>query len=307
MSTIQYNNTNNTNPTNNNTKKTMKPYCKVCHDSGKSEKEYTSHFVKSNLGPSGVVVCPTLLSQACTYCNKKGHTVKYCQSLKKQTKYEEEQEEQERKSASLFIKTKPKMSTNNNNKPKNTFAVLDDCTDDDEDYTETKTKTNTNTKSNTKSNTKTKSNTNNKNTKQDNKEEEFPALCTKSTTPTNSTNSTNSTTPTNSYASIVLTTPKVKQDTIIMTPMPLPIKKPIIMSNWADDWSDNEDDGPLTIEDLTTSKRNYYDIECDDDFSDSLSSYEDDYDDYDDEDRAHILDSVTCSNWRNFPRIHPYV
>ena len=286
MSTIQYNN---------NTKKTMKPYCKVCHDSGKSEKEYTSHFVKSNLGPSGVVVCPTLLSQACTYCNKRGHTVKYCQSLKKQTKYEEEQEkqeEQERKSASLFIKTKPKINTksNLNNKPKNTFAILDDCTDDEDNA---KTNTTTNTTNTTKTQTKHKDNK---------QEEEFPALCTKSTNPTTNTKTN---TNTNSYASIVLTTPKVKQ-TAIITPMPLPIKKPIIMSNWADDWSDSEDNGPLTIEDLNVNPNpNYYDIECDDEYSDSLSSYEED-DDYDDEDRAHIQDSVTCSNWRNFPRIHPY-
>lgn len=62
----------------------IKSFCKVCHDAGKSESEYTSHFVKSEPGLKGVVVCPTLLAQPCIYCNKPGHTVSYCEVLKKQ-------------------------------------------------------------------------------------------------------------------------------------------------------------------------------------------------------------------------------
>jgi hypothetical protein len=67
----------------NNNKKQMavKPYCKVCHDAGKSEREYTSHFVKSAPGPEGKVVCPTLLSQSCGYCGSSGHTPKFCPTL----------------------------------------------------------------------------------------------------------------------------------------------------------------------------------------------------------------------------------
>jgi hypothetical protein len=52
-----------------------KPYCKVCHDSGKSEKEYTSHWVKDL---NGKVICPTLLSLECRCCYQLGHTVKFC-------------------------------------------------------------------------------------------------------------------------------------------------------------------------------------------------------------------------------------
>ena len=55
-----------------------KPFCKVCFDAGKSETLYTNHFVKSNPGPKGKVVCPTLLSMKCSYCKENGHTVKYC-------------------------------------------------------------------------------------------------------------------------------------------------------------------------------------------------------------------------------------
>jgi len=66
---------------NNKKQMAIKPYCKVCHDAGKSEKEYTSHFVKSAPGPEGKVVCPTLLSQSCGYCGSCGHTPKFCPTL----------------------------------------------------------------------------------------------------------------------------------------------------------------------------------------------------------------------------------
>jgi hypothetical protein len=61
--------------------KVNKPYCKVCHDAGKKEEEYTSHYVKSTPGPNGIVVCPTLLAQECKFCFKKGHTTSYCKQL----------------------------------------------------------------------------------------------------------------------------------------------------------------------------------------------------------------------------------
>lgn len=55
-----------------------KPLCVVCRDAGKTEKEYTSHFVKDQPGPNGKVVCPTLLNQACRICGETGHTSSYC-------------------------------------------------------------------------------------------------------------------------------------------------------------------------------------------------------------------------------------
>jgi len=66
-----------------NKKPVIKSFCKVCHDSGKSEAEYTSHFVKSEPGPKGVVVCPVLLASICNYCKQKGHTLKHCKELEK--------------------------------------------------------------------------------------------------------------------------------------------------------------------------------------------------------------------------------
>ena len=67
----------------------MKKFCKVCHDAGKTESEYTSHYVRSSTGTDGVVVCPTLLAMNCRYCGTGGHTVKFCKELEKKKKAEE--------------------------------------------------------------------------------------------------------------------------------------------------------------------------------------------------------------------------
>ena len=61
-------------------------WCKVCVDAGKTEKEYSSHYVKDL---NGKVLCPTLLSQECRFCHKKGHTTSHCSALKKQKESEE--------------------------------------------------------------------------------------------------------------------------------------------------------------------------------------------------------------------------
>lgn len=59
-----------------------KPFCKVCYDADKSEREYTSHYVKNKPGNEGKVVCPYLLSLVCAYCKKQeGHTAKHCPVL----------------------------------------------------------------------------------------------------------------------------------------------------------------------------------------------------------------------------------
>jgi hypothetical protein len=74
-----------------------KKFCKVCQDAGKSESEYTSHFVRDSPGPNGKVICPTLLSQKCRGCGVNGHTYKYCPSTKQNDK--EDRREQRWKQA----------------------------------------------------------------------------------------------------------------------------------------------------------------------------------------------------------------
>jgi len=104
----------------------QKPFCKVCHDAGKPESEYTSHFVRSDLGPKSKVVCPTLLSLECRFCFETGHTVSFCSVLKKQ-KYAEKRAvaRTEFAEASVQAPTKaPKKATNS-------FGALDNDLDDE--------------------------------------------------------------------------------------------------------------------------------------------------------------------------------
>ncbi len=67
------------------------PFCKVCHDAGKPASVYNSHYVKDT---TGKVVCPTLNAVECRYCYKKGHTVKYCNVLKKNETLKQQDQEQ---------------------------------------------------------------------------------------------------------------------------------------------------------------------------------------------------------------------
>ena len=54
-------------------KQTIMPYCKVCHDAGKSE--FNNHWLMDKVGN---ITCPYLLSLKCNRCQEKGHTQKYC-------------------------------------------------------------------------------------------------------------------------------------------------------------------------------------------------------------------------------------
>jgi len=89
--------------------------CKVCRDAGK---EYKGHSVRNK---QGKVVCPTLLSQACSYCYGVGHTPKYCPELKNKKKNTHHQNY---------------YTTNNNKKrqiqKKNVFDILADADEEDE-------------------------------------------------------------------------------------------------------------------------------------------------------------------------------
>ena len=74
----------------NNNKKVVnkKPFCKVCHDAGKTEAEYTSHFVRSlpDFNGNTKVTCPVLAATECRYCYEFGHTTKFCPIIEENNK-----------------------------------------------------------------------------------------------------------------------------------------------------------------------------------------------------------------------------
>ena len=118
---------------NSNNKQVNKPFCKVCHDAGKPESVYTSHFVRSAPGLNGKVVCPTLLSLECRYCYQSGHTVKFCSVLKENNNFQARA--QEKQSVVQLRPTQKKQAI----KPTNVFAALD--ISDEESDEETKVST----------------------------------------------------------------------------------------------------------------------------------------------------------------------
>lgn len=106
----------------------IQKYCKVCHDAGKTEAEYRSHFIRESADSNSKIVCPTLLALECRYCYKNGHTVKYCQTLKDNEKKQKRNEATNRRIESAKAE-KPKGKTTLSST--NAFDCLD-CDSEDE-------------------------------------------------------------------------------------------------------------------------------------------------------------------------------
>jgi hypothetical protein len=116
------------------TKSTTKPFCKVCYDAGKTESEYTSHYVRSLPDRSGntMVTCPTLLSTECRYCGNYGHTTKFCSiaANKNKNQYKNQNQTQRQNNKQNETSKKPTGMLSNDSK----FAVLNDSDSEDEEY-----------------------------------------------------------------------------------------------------------------------------------------------------------------------------
>ena len=114
-----------------------KPFCKVCFDAGKSEKEYTSHYPRSSPEPTSKVVCPTLLSQECKFCGKKnaGHTASYCPELAKAKKEEVKRQKQQQQKAKKEEEAKKEEDAKKKKTKKiaNKFSALDDEDEEEEE------------------------------------------------------------------------------------------------------------------------------------------------------------------------------
>lgn len=143
-----------------------KPYCKVCHDAGKPESVYTSHWVKTLPDRNGksTITCETLLSVECRWCFQIGHTAGYCPILKANNKEKERIERA--KKAEEAKNNKPAIVATK--KPASIFAVLAEDSSDSESEVQIKEVR----KPVSKQVTKNKANENIKMVV-----EEFPALC----------------------------------------------------------------------------------------------------------------------------------
>ena len=119
MQQNNYNTSRKMNNNNNNNKPVYKTFCKVCQDSGKTEKEYTSHNVRDS--KSGNTTCPMLLSQECKRCFRRGHTIKYCT-----------QQPMQQPMQPVVKKAESQAKTTPATKSKNMFTAFDTDSDEEE-------------------------------------------------------------------------------------------------------------------------------------------------------------------------------
>lgn len=127
--------------TNNKSNKTAQPFCKMCFDA--KREDYNTHFLKDFSGPKPVVLCPYLLALKCNYCKEQGHTVSYCEVLKKNEASRAESKSSSQNGKFFIMRTssekqqtvvqKPAPSVSQKNKVSmaNHFALL--SVDDDDD------------------------------------------------------------------------------------------------------------------------------------------------------------------------------
>lgn len=103
-------------------------FCNVCFDAGKTESEYTSHYVRASRDAGAKVICPTLLALECKYCFHTGHTVKYCGVLNKVKKIQERESKQVVAQKVVVESTKKES--------KNAFQALCDSSDSESESEE---------------------------------------------------------------------------------------------------------------------------------------------------------------------------
>jgi len=108
----------------NNNKVSVKKSCKFCKDAGKSEEEYTSHFLRETKDPNSRITCPTLLLIECRYCSKKGHTVSKCAKLLNSKNGDKQKN-------TPSAPRKAAWSDNNRVVPTNHFDILSELGDED--------------------------------------------------------------------------------------------------------------------------------------------------------------------------------
>jgi len=103
----------------------MTPMCAFCKSIGKSEREYTNHYIHKTKSPNSSITCPELLKRVCLNCPGRNHTTDRCPK---------------RNTVEVCFTPEKKEKKNDEKKKetKNRFAgLVEDDSDDDEVNTET--------------------------------------------------------------------------------------------------------------------------------------------------------------------------
>lgn len=101
-----------------------KRFCGVCKNAGLSEREYTSHYTKSTPGPKGIVICPTILNNVCSFCKCQGHFRSNCSEMKKMNRSNREQEVLAKRA--FYESEKEKTAKTVKKQSNNRFALLEE-------------------------------------------------------------------------------------------------------------------------------------------------------------------------------------
>ena len=107
--------------------KTDKKFCGVCQKAGLSEREYTSHFTKSVPGPQGIVICPTILNNECSFCYKLGHFKSGCPVIIERDRIQKKTILEVKQESKPVVEKKTVTFSNS----RGGFAALDDFSDDE--------------------------------------------------------------------------------------------------------------------------------------------------------------------------------
>ena len=107
--------------------KPVKKFCGVCQKAGLSEREYTSHFTKSVPGPQGIVICPTILNNECSFCFNFGHFKSACPALAEREKQQKRSEAQDKRFKQQDVRVQKSSAFTNGG-----FSVLADSDSDSE-------------------------------------------------------------------------------------------------------------------------------------------------------------------------------
>jgi hypothetical protein len=108
------------------------PMCTFCKSIGKSEREYTSHFIHKTKSLSSRITCPELLKRVCLNCPGNNHTSDRCPKMNTvQVCFSSEKKSLNKKCSSA-----EKSSSAEKKETKNRFAGLEDDSDDEQNCEE---------------------------------------------------------------------------------------------------------------------------------------------------------------------------
>jgi len=117
------------------TRVVMTPMCTFCKSIGKSEREYTNHYIHKTKSPNSSFTCPELLKRVCLNCPGRNHTADRCPKIntvqvcftpeKKEKKNDEKKETKNRFAGLVEDDSDEETNVQDSNPPPNNVFSFD--------------------------------------------------------------------------------------------------------------------------------------------------------------------------------------